>query len=317
MSTAALLAAPALLLPRELDRLTVVGSEAAAYLHNMLTQDVRGLAVGAGAPAAMTDRMAKVLAPFFLLRTDEGVEALSDPGCAGAVAGKLKMFVFSMDARITDRSAETAGLHLCGPGSAEVLAATGLTLPPEGEGSHIAGALAGAAVRVVRRAYFGRPGFDLVLAAADLEASRVALVAAGAVEGDAALAEALRVEAGRARYGVDYDGKAMPTEVGLAEAVSYSKGCYVGQEILERMRSRGAVTKLLRAVVLEGEPPAGPAEVVAEGVTLGTATSLVPGATVAGTVGLASLPAAKVEPGARVEVGGVPAVVRALPLGAA
>jgi aminomethyltransferase len=302
--------AEALLLPRELDRITVTGGEAAAYLHNMLTQDVVGLAVGAGAPATMTDRMAKVLAPFFLLRTEAGVEALSDPGCAAAVAGKLKMFVFSMDAAVEDVSADTAGLHLCGAGAESVLAEVGLPVPAEGEGSH----QEADGVRVVRRAFFGRPGFELVLAPGALDAIREALLAAGALAGDLATAESLRVEAGRARFGVDYDASAMPTEVGLSDAVSYSKGCYVGQEILERMRSRGTVTKLLRGLVLEGEAPAAPAEVVLEGKRLGEATSLVPGARVEGTVGLASLPAAKVEPGARVEVGGVPAVVRELPL---
>lgn len=306
--------APALLLPRAFDRLTVTGGEAAAYLHNMLTQDVTGLAVGAGAPAAMTDRMAKVLAPFFLLRTEAGVEALSDPGCVGAVAGKLKMFVFSMDALVEDASAETAGLHLCGPEAAARLAEAGLPVPPAGEGGHLAGDLGGASVRVVRRAYFGRPGFDLVMEPAGCEAIRSALLEAGAVAGDEALAESLRVEAGRARFGVDYDAKAMPTEVGLGDAVSYSKGCYVGQEILERMRSRGTVTKLLRGLVLDGAAPEGAAEVVLDGKTLGEVTSLVPGARVEGTVGLVSLAVAKVEPGARVEVGGVPATVRELPL---
>ena len=306
--------AEALLLPRELDRITVSGGEAASYLHNMLTQDVQGLAVGGGAPAAMTDRMAKMLAPFFLLRTAEGVEALSDPGCAAAVAGKLKMFVFSMDAAVANASAETAAWHLCGPEAAARLESLGAPVPPEGEGHHGAGELAGVPVRVVRRDYFGRPGFELLLASGDREAVRGALVEAGVTEGDAALAESMRVEAGRARYGVDYGDKAMPTEVGLGDAISYKKGCYVGQEILERMRSRGTVTKLLRGVVLEGDAPGDGAEVVLDGKTLGEATSLVPGVRVDGVVGLASLSVAKVEPGARVEVGGVPAVVRELPL---
>ena len=83
-----------------------------------------------------------------------------------------------------------------------------------------------------------------------------------------ALAESLRVEAGSARFGDDYDEKAMPTEVGLGDAVSYAKGCYVGQELLERMRSRGTATKLLRGLVLEEGGAASHVAIVARALDL-------------------------------------------------
>lgn len=293
---------------------TVTGADAADFLHRMLTQDVRSLRVGQGRLACFTDRMAKVVAPMVLLRTEQGFLGLTDPDRAPELTTKLRVFVFGAAVTLADRTAARAVLGLHGPGAAAMLEGLGAALPGPARLDHGPTTVAGLPAHLVRVAYLGAPGFDLVVDAADLPALREALGGAGATPLSAEVARALRVEAGTPVFGVDYDGESMPPEVGLGAAVSYNKGCYIGQEILERLRSRGKTTRLLRLVELPEAPAAaGPLEVTREGKVVGRLTSLARSPRSGRIVGLASLPAAKVAPGDGVEVGGVTGQVREVP----
>jgi len=125
----------------------------------------------------------------------------------------------------------------------------------------------------------------------------------------------LRTEAGVPWYGVDMDERTLPPEAALeARALSYSKGCYVGQEIIERIRSRGHVNRRLAGLRLQGARPAAGAKLLREGKEVGVLTTVVESPTLGGAIALGIVRREQLEPGTRLEVeGGGAAEVAALP----
>ncbi len=142
-------------------------------------------------------------------------------------------------------------------------------LPAGVEHDHVAASVAGAPARLIRTDV----GIDVLCAAEDLDAARAAFVAAGAAEIGEEAAECLRIESGRPRYGVDLDESVIPQEAGLnARAVSFTKGCYVGQETVARLYYKGKPNRELRGLSSK-TPLAVGSELVFEDRTVGTVTS--------------------------------------------
>ncbi len=326
---------------RPSDSFTATGPEASKFLHSLLTQSVSDMKPGQGRWGAKTDRMAKMEAPFGLFRTEEGFFVLSDPGCLKTVLPKLKMFLFGAKVELLDRTEDLCILSLLGPESEAFLRTLGALIPDPNPLSHVETSCETVPVRLIRSEAFSGRGFDLVVSREEVSALQKVLEARGVTALDPSEAQARRVEAGRPVFGVDYEGDRMPTEIGLENAVSYNKGCYVGQEILERLRSRGKVTRVLRGLVLDGDPvscadtgsdgdsaPEGESApesgkggdtssglpVLLGEKTIGTATSLVYSQALGKWIALASLKVADVEVDATVQVGAVSAQVKALPL---
>jgi folate-binding protein YgfZ len=148
---------------------------------------------------------------------------------------------------------QTALLSLLGPRARDVVGAPDAGLP-EDEHAHRGARLGGAPVRLVATP----DGVDVLCAAEDAEGVRAALLAAGAVAAGEAAAEVRRIEAGRPRYGVDVDDTTIPQEAGLNDrAVSFTKGCYVGQETVARLFYKGRPNRLLRGLRLSAPVASG------------------------------------------------------------
>jgi folate-binding protein YgfZ len=140
--------------------------------------------------------------------------------------------------------------------------------------------LEGAAVCVVRASHAGEPGFDLIIPNAALESIARRLTDSGKQLGALWVGEAaqntLRIEAGIPRYGIDFNEDNLLLEVGLDHAVSFNKGCYLGQEVVERIRSRGHVNRKLCGLSLDGQTPAESGDVIqVDGKEIGRVTSSV------------------------------------------
>jgi folate-binding protein YgfZ len=160
----------------------------------------------------------------------------------------IRRFKLGRDVELHKRTLERGELSLIGPAARRVAGAEGLG---DREHDNAAAVLAGAPVRLVATDL----GVDVVCDAGATDAVRSALEAAGAVPVSEEAAEILRVESGRPRYGIDLDDKVIPQEAGLNErAVSFTKGCYVGQETVARLHYRGKPNRHLR--VLELSAPA-------------------------------------------------------------
>jgi folate-binding protein YgfZ len=248
----ALVAGCALVDRSERGKLALAGGEAKEFLQGQVTNDIEGLEPGRGCYAAFLTHKGKMLGDLRVL--DTGDELLLD--CERAVLQDLftmiRRFKLGRDVELHKRTLDRGLLSLVGPGARSVAGAGDL---PLAEHSHRAGTLDGMPVRLVATDV----GVDVLCDAADVAGVSAALRAAGAEEVDEAAAEVRRVETGRPRYGVDLDDTVIPQEAGLNErAVSFTKGCYVGQETVARLFYRGKPNRHLRGLRLSG--PAGSGE---------------------------------------------------------
>jgi folate-binding protein YgfZ len=289
--------------------LAVAGADRVRWLDGMITADVKALAPGSGAPGLLLTRQGRVVADLHVLaRADElwlELEAAALP----AVAEQLARFIVADDVTLTDRRADFARLALEGPRSAELAGAAGLAPHAWREL-----ALGGAAVVAAAWGFTGLPGLQLFAPAGAADAVAAALVAAGASPASAEAFECLRVAAGVPWLGRELDESVLPAEARLEAAISTTKGCYTGQEVVTRMRSRGRVGHLLVGLRFEGDAlPARGAAIEGEAGPIGQVTSTVRSPE-AGAIGLGYVRAEAAVPGASVRVGGAPARIAEPPL---
>ncbi|HVD40675.1 MAG TPA: glycine cleavage T C-terminal barrel domain-containing protein [Solirubrobacterales bacterium] len=273
--------------------LIVSGPEAAEYLQGQLTNDTEAIEPGQWIYAALLDRKGHMQADMRVLRPGEGPELWLDlePEGLAAASRHLQMYKIGREVEVVDASEDHTLLSLIGPRANEIVRS-----------------VAGASLRT-------DAGVDLIVPPAERDRVRDALLDAGAVEVSPEAAEILRIEAGRPRFGAEMGTETMPAEAGIVErAVSFTKGCYIGQETVARLHYKGKPNRHLRGLKLSA--PARPGAALRLGEkevgTLGSA-ALSPAL---GPIGLAIL-RREAEPGATVAVGedGVTAAVVALPFG--
>ena len=201
--------------------LDVEGADRIAFLQGQLTQEVRNLAPGEVRPAAGLTAKGKLLYAARLLGLPDRLRLLVPAILRASVTAHLRKYAVFQKVTVTDRSEQWLRLGLYGSAPAE-LPPGALLLPGEGE-------LAA----------------ELLVPASENEALAAWLAVAGVAAMPDAEAEALRIEAGRPRFGTDMDESNLPDEVGLEPAISRSKGCYVGQEIVARLATYGRVNRRL------------------------------------------------------------------------
>ena len=240
-------------------RLALSGAGAAAFLSGQVTNDIEALTPGSGCYAALLTHKGKMLADLRVLAPDERV-VLPVPApprllldtervALQALFDDIRRHRIGHDVELHKLTVESAALSLIGPRAEEVAERavdSQLQLAPE-EHANRAAAIGGTPVLAIRTDL----GIDLMCAAPDAPAVTDALASAGAEAVSMEAAEILRVETGRPRYGVDLDDSVIPQEAGLNErAVSFTKGCYVGQETVARLYYKGKPNRSLRGLRL-------------------------------------------------------------------
>jgi tRNA-modifying protein YgfZ len=295
------------LLVRERGFIDVLGPDGAEYLQGQLTNDVEALGVGEGQYAALLDRKGHMQADLRVLRMGQDAILLdTELATKDAALRHLTMYSVGRDVQVGDASAERGAIALLGPRAAEIAGT-----PPLPEFANEPTTVAGVEVVAVGT----RDGIDLLLPLTERERVVAALTDDGAVEVSPEAVEILRVEAGVPRFGAEMDTATMPAEAGIVEdAVSFTKGCYIGQETVARLHYKGKPNRHLRGLRLSGAAAPGAALRLGEKEvgTLG-------GAVVSpahGPIGLAIV-RREAEPGTELAVGedGVTAEVVALPFG--
>jgi len=236
----------------ERGKLIVGGPEGAEYLQGQLTNDVEALAPGEGRYAALLDRKGHMQADMRVLRlSPEEIWVDTEPAALEAARRHLEMYKIGREATVVDVGEERAILSLIGPRSVEVAGTAAL---PElaSEATAVDG--------VECLAVGTDAGIDLIAKATDAAKLREALLAAGAAEVGPAAAEVLRIEAGTPRFGAEMSAETMPAEAGIVErAVSFTKGCYIGQEPVARLHYKGRPNRHLRGLRLSAPAAAGAA----------------------------------------------------------
>jgi len=247
-------------------RIVVSGVDRASYLQGLLTNDIVALQAGQGCYAAYLTPQGRMIADLYVYELGDVILLTMDRAVKDSVLAKLDQFIFSEDVQLGDVTDTFAQIGVIGPQAAAIVSrildgTTRETLEALIEHANLRAAWQGEPAIVTRTADAGVAGFDLFVDRAKAEALSSALAAAGGVAIDERTAEALRIESGTPRFHRDMDEETIPLEAGIeSRAISFTKGCYVGQEVIIRVlhRGHGRVARKLVGLVLSDSAADGP-----------------------------------------------------------
>lgn len=303
-------------------RIVVSGVDRATYLQGLLTNDIVALAAGRGCYAAYLTAQGRMIADLYVYELGDVMLLVTPLAVKDIVLAKLEQFVFTEDVKLGDVTETFAQMAVVGPGAAAALGALLEDASPDGltaliEHANIRARFGAQPAIVTRVTDAGEPGFDVYIERPHAEAFASALASRGVADLDTATAEAIRIEAGVPRFGIDMDAETIPLEAGIeSRAISFTKGCYVGQEVIIRVlhRGHGRVARKLAGLVFEGESaPAPGAGVRVEDREVGHVTSSALSPALGRPIALAYLHRDFLAAGTTVVVDGARGAVAALP----
>jgi aminomethyltransferase len=229
------------------------GEDRVRLLHAMTTNHVEQLAPGGGCYAFLLDSQGHILGDVNLFCEADHLLLDTEPETSRKIFEHINRYIIADDVTLEDTTASTATLAIEGPQAAEVLASLGAPVP-EAAHAHVEWG-----PRTVARVdSTGAGGFFLFFPTGEKSELARQLEAAGAAAATPEDALIVRLENGRPRYGEDITEGHIPQETQMLHAVHFNKGCYIGQEIVERVRSRGHVNRLLVRLAIDGERPPAP-----------------------------------------------------------
>jgi folate-binding protein YgfZ len=303
-------------------RVVVSGADRASYLQGLLTNDTTALGSGRGCYAAYLTAQGRMIADLYVYELGDLMLLMMDGGVKDTVMAKLDQFIFSEDVQLGDVTATFAQIAVVGPAAAHAVAAAiggfaveALSSLPEHGNIRVDSRL-GPAI-VTRVTDTGEPGFDVYVERAQAGALTAALTAADVPQMDEGTAETLRIETGVPRFNRDMDTETIPLEAGIeSRAISFTKGCYVGQEVIIRVmhRGHGRVARKLVGIAFEGEHVPSPGAHIAAGERpIGEITSSTTSPPLHRPIALGYVHRDFVEPGTKVTADGASGEVAALP----
>jgi len=256
-------------------RLVARGRDRARFLHNVSTNEVKKMVPGAGCYAFLLTPQGRIQADLCLFCFDDHFLIDTEPDLREKARQQILRYKVADQVEVDDVTDQTAAIAVEGPEAGAVLASIGAPTPGAAY-SHVPWNAAGIATTVAAVTITGQPGFRIYLAPDAAREIIGRLEAAGAQPAGAEDARLVRIENGKPRYGEDIRETTLPQETRQMHAVSFTKGCYLGQEIVERIRAQGHVNKLLSRVEIEtAEPPAPGTKLMADGAEAGEVTSAV------------------------------------------
>jgi aminomethyltransferase len=274
-------------------RIVARGRDRARLLHNLTSNEVKKMLPGQGCYAFLLTPQGRIQADLTLLCFPEHFLIDTEPELREKVQQLIRKYIIADQVELEDVSEATGSIAVEGPGSAEILKKIGAPAPDTAYGHESWGDATVAAVSVT-----GEPGFRIYCGASRTHGIMDEIRAAGAVAASEGDVRAVRIENGRPRYGEDIRETTLPQETQQMHAVSFTKGCYLGQEIVERIRAQGHVNKKL--VRLRGDGPLAPGgKLAAKGADAGEITSAV------GSAAMGYVRTNFAEPGTQLEAGGV------------
>lgn len=301
--------------------LEVTGRDRASFLHAMLSNDVKGLQPGQGCSAAMLDIHGKIQTFVTALALEDSILIITPPGRAAGLMETLDRYLFSEKAYLRDATGEIDFALVAGPDAPALVARLSGVAVPDKPWSHVVAPLGGVDARAIRgEGETGEPEVWLASPTAHAEPPRSTLIGAGARMVGRTASESLRIETGTPALGTEADDSVLLPEIPFEPRVSYTKGCYLGQEVVVRIRDRGHVNRLLRGLVLDGEsvPERGARVFASDAVDSGYVTSATASFGLKRPIALAFVRRQHAEPGTAVRVATadgvtVTATVAALP----
>ncbi|MGB8065682.1 MAG: glycine cleavage T C-terminal barrel domain-containing protein [Candidatus Sulfotelmatobacter sp.] len=296
-------------------KISLSGGDRVRWLNGMVTNNVRDLAPGQGVYAFLLNAQGHILGDLYAYNRGESIVVDTDCGQLEKILATFDHYIIMDDVEVKDLSAEITALGIGGPKTHEILTNAGFTIP-EMEALQIESvSWGGVDCTLVRADDAQHPAYEIWLAPTDVRKVWEALLAAGATPVGSEALELQRIVAGIPRYGVDIRERDLPQETEQTRALNFNKGCYVGQEIVERIRSRGTVHRKFSGFVADAPLEPG-SKVVAGEKEVGEITSAtrVRLANANRVVALGYIRREVGTPGREVMVGAAKAVVAALPI---
>jgi len=280
-------------------KVRIEGPDRITFLNNLVTGDVAALAPGRSLWTLLLTEKGKVTGDLRILALSDALLIDVDPLVADGVFGSIEKHLVSDDVTLTRVQAAHLGVH--GPATADLLGrALGREIPPLPSGGMAEIDLGGGArLWLVGVDYTGTPGIDAVSPDDDLSRLWSRLIDLGVTPFGRDALEALRIEAGRPRAGVDMDETTIALEAGMETWISYTKGCYLGQETIARATYQGHVNRSLVGLIVEGDSVPEPREKLwaADGKEVGFVTSAAYSPTLRRVIALGYVRVAFREPG--------------------
>lgn len=245
-------------------KIRVTGKDRARFLHAMSTNDVKNLALGNGLYAFFLDNKGRILVDTYIYNFGESLFLDTEPETGGKLRDHLNKYIIADDVHLRDETSEWAAIGLEGPTSIVAAVELGVSAPDNeyairDYGSGFAAHMASTGARGIR----------IFLPTAEKDQFIHRLNAAGIPQADAEEARTVRIENGRPRYGEEISDRYLVHETQVMHAVHFNKGCYLGQEIVERVRSRGQVHRLLTPIRIQTDTaPAPGTKLLANGETV-------------------------------------------------
>ncbi len=233
-------------------KISLTGGDRVRWLNGMVTNNIRDLAVGHGVYAFLLNPQGHILGDLHAYNRGESITVDTDSGQAEKILATFDHYIIMDDVEVTNLSEQLTALGIAGPKAREVLAAAGFAIP-EMQPLQVQSVMwQGTECALVRGEDAEHVSYEIWLAPARVKQLWDALRAAGATPVGCEALELHLIVAGIPRYGVDIRERDLPQETEQARALNFNKGCYVGQEIVERIRSRGAVHRKFTGFVADG-----------------------------------------------------------------
>ncbi|HTT19098.1 MAG TPA: glycine cleavage T C-terminal barrel domain-containing protein [Candidatus Sulfotelmatobacter sp.] len=302
-------------------KISLAGGDRVRWLNGMVTNNIRDLAVGQGVYAFLLNPQGHILGDLYAYNRGEAILVDTDRKQAEKIISTFDHYIIMDDIEVKDLTDSLTSLGVAGPKSREILAAAGIAVP-EAKPLEIfeitcacdCDCVPCAAVRAENPAY---GSYELWLAPKDVKKTWEALLAHGAVPVGSEALEMHRIANGIPLYGVDIRERDLPQETEQARALNFNKGCYIGQEIVERVRSRGSVHRKFAGFIADaGQPIVAGTKIVSGEKEVGEITSVAflrqPGAE--NNVALGYIRRELGVPGREVVIGGMKATIVTLPV---
>ena len=254
-------------------KISLTGGDRVRWLNGMVTNNVRDLEPGRGVYAFLLNPQGHILGDLYAYNRGESLLVDTDQSQVEKILAVFDKYIIMDDVEVAKVSDKLTAIGIAGPRSREALQAAGIEVPDLKPLQFAQTTWQQIGVTLVRGDNPRVESFELWVAPGDTGKVREALVKAGAQPVGTEAFDRLRIAAGIPRYGVDIRERDLPQETGQERALNFSKGCYVGQEIVERIRSRGQVRRKFTGFEVNGELPAPGSKIQVEGKDIGEITS--------------------------------------------
>ncbi len=236
-------------------KLLISGGDRTRWLNGMITNNIRDLALGNGVYNFILTPQGHNQGDLVAYNRGDYLLAATDREQAAAVAAILNRYIIMDDVEIEDISDKLATVGIAGPKAAESLSKAGIDVTQLEPGQVVDREWQGIGISVARSVHPAMDGYEIWLAGEHADKVWDGLASAGATPVGSDALELYRIARGIPRYGIDLRERNLPQETGQQHALNFIKGCYIGQEIVERIRARGNVHRTLIGFEVEGDPP--------------------------------------------------------------